>query len=191
MTDERAAAGVARGEIVAFGLLTALGAVVLATSFGYGILLEGDRVGPGFMPMVLGALLVLLGGGQLATRVRRPAADRRVPDRQPPEPELPEPELSEADGEGSDALGRTASHRTRQLWMVGAAIVVTLLVIPYLGFLLGFGLMVLFITAVVERRPWPSAVLISVVAAGVVYGVFVVFLNVPMPGGLLGGTAGG
>lgn len=91
----------------------------------------------------------------------------------------------------ADVLGRTQGYRNRQLWLVVAAILVTILVVPYLGFLLGFGALVLFIAAVVERRSWRSAVAITLAAVGVVYGVFVVFLNVPLPSALLDLVTGG
>jgi putative tricarboxylic transport membrane protein len=38
----------------------------------------------------------------------------------------------------------------------------------------------------VERRPWWWSVVVAVLAGVVLYVVFVVFLNVPLPGGPLG-----
>jgi hypothetical protein len=53
-----------------------------------------------------------------------------------------------------------------------------------LGFLIAFGLLVLFVTTVVERRPLLPAAVITLAAVGLVYGVFGLFLNVPLPLGL-------
>ena len=195
MTDARTGAQRPWGEVVAFALLTLIGVMFVASSFGYGVLLEGGRVGPGFLPLVLGVLLILLSGVQLLGRLRAPVPEpaehhhhyypaRETPvagahdmlDRQHEE----HPELD------VDIMGRTASYRIRQLWMVVAAIAVTIAVVPYLGFLIAFAALILFISIVVEGRRIIPALLITLSAIGVVYGVFVAFLNVPLPGGPLG-----
>jgi putative tricarboxylic transport membrane protein len=160
-------------EVTAFGLLTALGVAAVASSFSYGVFGDGGRVGPGFLPLVTGGLLALLGGAQLVERLRATPA--------------PEPEGAPAaaeDGAGIDALGRTEQQRVRQLWMVAAAILVAIPLVTLLGFLIAFGLLVLFVTTVVERRPLLPAAVITLAAVGLVYGVFGLFLNVPLPLGL-------
>ncbi|WP_219412625.1 tripartite tricarboxylate transporter TctB family protein [Pseudonocardia nigra] len=159
------------GEVVAFGVLTVLGAAVFASSFGYGLFGEGGRVGPGLLPMVCGLLLALLAGGQLLARLRRRSAT--------PAPERPA-------GEDVDVLGRTAAYRVRQLRTVVVALPVTVLLVPLIGFLPAFGLLVLFVSAVVERRRPVPALLVTVIAVAVVYGVFGVFLDVPLPTGVVG-----
>jgi putative tricarboxylic transport membrane protein len=172
-------------EVAAFAVLSALGAAVVVSSFGYGILLEGNRIGPGFLPLVIGGLLLLLSGAQLVSRLR-----------------TPHPQAAEAPGwlveatdvhlhphadepEETDVLGRTHAYRVRQLRMVVAAVLVAIALVPFSGFLLTFGLLVLFITTYVERCRPLSAVAISLAAVGVVYAVFGLFLNVPLPTGLL------
>lgn len=192
MTDTRTTTHAAWGELAAHGVLVALGVAVFASSFGYGILLEENRVGPGFLPMLLGLLLVLLSGSQLVSSLRssRPepvsvletlvGADATA--------ETPAPQ---DDGPGIDVLGRTHGFRVRQMRIVVAATFVTLLLVPYAGFLLAFGALVLFIATVVEGRSWLSAAAITGTAVGVVYGVFAVFLNVPLPTGLLTSLTGG
>jgi putative tricarboxylic transport membrane protein len=156
-------------QAVAFGVLAAVGAAVFGTSFGYGILGEEGRVGPGLLPMATGLLLLLLCGGQLLGRLRH----LRVG-----EPPAAEP--------GPDVLGRTEAQRVRRMWTVVAALPVAVLLIPLLGFLPALGLLVLFVSVVVERRPVPVALAVTAVAVAAGYGVFAEFLDVPLPTGLAG-----
>ena len=191
MTDARTGAHRPWGEVIAFALLTLIGVVFVASSFGYGVLQEGGRVGPGFLPLVLGGLLVPLSLLQLVTRLRAPAAEHEHHHHQPRETPVSgahamlerqheqHPELD------IDILGRSAGQRMRQLWMVVAAIAVTIVLVPYIGFLIAFGALILFISVVVERRRIIPAAIITVAAIGIVYGVFVEFLNVPLPSGPL------
>ena len=44
----------------------------------------------------------------------------------------------------------------------------------------------LFISAVVERRRWVPSLIVSFLTVAAVYGIFVGFLDVPLPTGLLG-----
>jgi putative tricarboxylic transport membrane protein len=164
------------GQAAAFGALALVGAAVFTTSFGYGILGEDGRVGPGLLPMVTGLLLVLLCGGQLLVRLRRLRTGT-----EPPPP---------AAGAGVDVLGRTEAQRVRQLWTVVVAVPVVVLLVPLLGFLLALGLLVLFVSAVVERRSPLVALLVTALAVAGGYGVFAEFLNVPLPTGALGNLLG-
>jgi hypothetical protein len=85
-----------------------------------------------------------------------------------------------------DIFGRTPAMRARQLMIVFVALTVTVLLVPLLGFLVAFFLLSLFISAVVERRTWISSAIVSFVAVVVIYAVFVGFLDVPLPTGLIG-----
>jgi putative tricarboxylic transport membrane protein len=163
-------------QAVAFGVLALLGAAVFGTSFGYGILGEEGRVGPGLLPMVTGLLLLLLSVGQLLVRLRRL--------RTPADP------APTGDDARVDVLGRTERQRVRRLWAVVAALPVAVLLIPPLGFLPALGLLVLFVSAVVERRPPLVAFAVTVVAVAAGYGVFAEFLDVPLPTGVVGDLLG-
>lgn len=178
------------GEVVAFALLTLTGVVVVLSSFGYGILLERNRIGPGFLPLVLGVLLAALGAAQLVSRLRVPAPGAAEHHHQaapvPGAAALLEAEHETPPESDTDIMGRSARYRARQLWMVMAAVAVTVVVVPYLGFLTSFGVLILFISIVVEGRRIVPAVLVTLAAIGVVYGVFAAFLNVPLPTGPLG-----
>ena len=193
MSDARTGAHRPWGEVIAFALLTLIGVVFVASSFGYGVLQEGGRVGPGFLPLVLGGLLVPLSLVQLAARLRAPdpGPDEHHHHHQPRETpvsgahDMLERQHEEHPELDVDILGRSAGYRTRQLWMVVAAIAVTILLVPYLGFLIAFGALILFVSVIVERRRIIPAAIITLAAIGVVYGVFVEFLNVPLPSGPL------
>ncbi len=196
MTTIQAGRRADRGELVAYGVLVVLGGAVFVSAFSYDVFLEGSRIGPGFLPMLLGVLLVLLSGAALVSSLRssRPepvsvletlAGADDVPD----ETTTAAP-VGEEDP-GVDVLGRTPRERVKQMRIVVAATFVTLLLVPYAGFLLAFGALVLFIATVVERRSWLSALAITGVAVAVVYGVFAVFLDVPLPTGLFDSMSGG
>jgi hypothetical protein len=74
--------------------------------------------------------------------------------------------------------------------MVLLAMPVAVLLVPLLGFLVAFGLLVLFVCAVVERRPPLVALLVTALAVACGYGVFAVFLDVPLPTGVAGDLVG-
>jgi hypothetical protein len=162
-----------RAQAVGFGVLALIGAAVFGTSFGYGILGEEGRVGPGLLPMVTGLLLLVLSAGQLLVRLRRPRAS------EPPEPEP-----------GVDAFGRTEAQRVRQLWTVVGVAPIAVLLVPLLGFLAAIGLLVFVVSAFVERRPPLVALLVTVVAVAVGHVVFGEFLDVPLPTGAVGDLLG-
>ncbi|MGY1836658.1 tripartite tricarboxylate transporter TctB family protein [Blastococcus sp. SYSU DS0510] len=200
---------------IAYGLLTVIGLAALVTAIGYGLFNEGGRVGPGLVPAVVGAGIVLIGGwefiGMLRGRrddhshglaeVAASATGRTAA----PAATAGAVVADTAGGGGSaspgaghdddtdddtdddvDIYGRTSATRGRQLWTVFGALVVAVLLVPLLGFLGAFFTLSLFISAVVERRAWLPSVVISLVAVVVVWAVFAVFLNVPLPDGLIG-----
>jgi hypothetical protein len=179
------------GQAVAFGVLAVLGAAVFGTSFGYGILGPEGRVGPGLLPMVTGLLLMLLSAAQLATRLRRQSLSRRTAlSSAPSRPGDRSSEEGGAGDTGTDVFGRTERQRVRQLWTVVGALPVAVLLVPLLGFLPALGLLVLFVSAVVERRPPLVALLVTAFAVAAGYGVFAEFLDVPLPTGLVGDLLG-
>ena len=182
------------GQAVAFGVLAALGAVVFGTSFGYGILGEEGRVGPGLLPMATGLLLLLLATAQLLSRLRGHPFRRTARSSEPIRREGRSSEVDEAGagdaGAGVDVLGRNEAQRVRQLWTVVVATAVAVLLIPLLGFLPAMGLLVLFVSAVVERRPPLVALAVTAVAVAAGYGVFAEFLDVPLPTGAVGELLG-
>ncbi len=173
---------------VALGVLVLVGGYAFVESFEYGWFNEGNRVGPGLLPAVTGGLVALVAavlivgtfrdgrseGGGLAKVAEATLGEAAGP--------------AENDGSDDDVdiFGRTAAQRNRQLAVVTVALVVALVAVPVVGLLVALGLFSLFVSIVVERRPWLPSILITVVAVAAVYGVFAVFLEVPLPTGYLG-----
>lgn len=192
---------------VAYGLITAIGLYALVVAIGYGVLKENSQVGPGMVPAVVGAGVLLIGGWEFigALRGRRDdhthglaeIASSATAGTAAPAATAGAVVADTAGGGGSatpgaaedddvDIFGRTAATRGRQLWTVFLALVVTVFLVPVLGFLVAFFLLSVFISAIVERRAWLPSVVISLVAVVVVWAVFALFLNVPLPDGLIG-----
>ncbi|MFI7633521.1 tripartite tricarboxylate transporter TctB family protein [Nonomuraea sp. NPDC049400] len=147
-----------RGESVVWAVLVCLSVAMAAASFGYGIIKDGGQVGPGFLPLVSGVALAVLSAACLLRSVRGAA-----------------PASAEGD-----------PQRVRTLWTVFAMLLVALLLVPLTGFLVAFGLLVFAVSAFVEKQRVVSAAGVAVAATLVIYAVFVLFLGVPLPGGLLG-----
>ncbi|MFC4009692.1 tripartite tricarboxylate transporter TctB family protein [Nonomuraea purpurea] len=148
-----------RGEPAVWAVLVCLSTGMAAASFGYGVTKEGGQVGPGFLPLVSGVALAVLSAACLVRSVRGGA---------PPSGEDVDP------------------RRIRTLWTVFGLLLAALLLVPVTGFLVAFGLLVFTVSAFVERQRVVSAAGVAVVATSVLYAVFVLFLGVPLPGGLLG-----
>ena len=158
------------GEVVTYGALTLLGVVAAVVGQGYGVLLPNGQVGPGRVPTVSGVLLAVLGGVLTVRAVR----EHRV---SPPQP---------VDRETRDIFGRTEPERVRHLWVVFGLLLAAIFGVSVFGFLISFGAFVLVVSTWVERRRLLSSLAITVGAVVFIYLVFVVFLRVPLPQGLLG-----
>jgi hypothetical protein len=189
----RPARRIAVEEAVAYGFLTAVGGYALITAFDYPLFNEGGRIGPGLLPAIYAGLITAISAGMLVLtltgrRARHDHGLAEVAQSVAPEPgsppDAPAPGTEE---EGDlDIFGRTAAQRMRQLQMVVVGLVVALLLTSVVGLLAALGLFCLFASIVVERRPWLSSVVITAVSVVVIYLVFSVFLEVPLPGGSLG-----
>lgn len=167
---------------VAFGLIAAIGGFAFVKSFGYDWLKEDNRIGAGLLPGVTGGLVLVLALGLLVAGLRGDA---------PKERGLAAITGTTTDDDGStneepDIFGRTAAQRLRQLQVVVVAVTATLLLVPVLGLLTAMFLFCLFVSIVVERRPWLPSVVITGLSVAAVWAVFAVFLEVPLPAGYLG-----
>ncbi len=169
----------AGGTVLALLVMAGLGIGVAVVAPGYGLDVDGERIGPGFLPLVAGAGLALLSLVQLASHLRATTEARRERGGGKEPAEDPHGE------ESTDVLGRTAAQRTRNMRLVTIAVVLTVVLIPFIGFLESFALLLLFVSIVVERRPVLPAVAITLVAVAVVYTIFVVLLDVRLPMGAL------
>lgn len=152
-------------DLIGAGLLVVLGAAfAVGAASGFELFGDGGRIGSGFMPFAAGVLLVVFGamvGGQ-ALLGRR----------------------SEGSGEPEDDSGEEGSRYT-----VGAVFGLTfvaVLLIPVFGFLASFGLLVFALVRFVEGEGWLLGAGMGIGAAVLTWLVFVFFLQIPLPGGLLG-----
>lgn len=181
-------------EAVAYGFLAAVGGYAFINAFDYPVLTEGNRVGPGLLPAIYGGLIAVISAVLLLLtltghRARHDQGLAEVAQSVAPDALL-EPGSAETAGPDDrtdrDIFGRTAAQRMRQLQMVIVALVVALLLVPLLGLLGALALFGVFASIVVERRPWLSSVVITAVSVTLIYLVFSVFLEVPLPAGVLG-----
>jgi hypothetical protein len=215
MTRSPARRGIAVEQVVVYGLLTALGLGAFVMALDYGLFKDESRVGPGLVPGVVGGLIVIVAGWELIATLRghrtghdhglaeivnaavdapEDGAERAALGGHPASEDAmvsPDDGPTEATGSGPgpddiDIFGRTPQERARQLVTVFVALVIAVLLVPLLGFLVSFFLLSVFISAVVERRRWLPSLIVSFLAVAAVYGVFVGFLDVPLPTGLLG-----
>lgn len=162
-------------DLVGSVVLVALGLAFAGGSVQYGIYAEGGRLGPGFMPFVAGSLLVVFGatvGVEALLRRRRGVATSSA--------SMPPP-----DREGGQD-GRTR-HSVPLLFGLTLAAVA---LIPVLGFLLAFGLLVFALVVFVERFEAMVGLGMGVGAVFLAWLVFALFLRIPLPAGLFGSLFG-
>ncbi|MGR6319073.1 tripartite tricarboxylate transporter TctB family protein [Micromonospora soli] len=181
------------GEATAYAVLAVVGLAAAAGGIHYGVFVDGGRVGPGFLPVLAGGLTAVLcgwvalrsGHGQPSHRPGGAAAGAGPH-------AAGGTDLTESGADDDvDISGRTRRERIRNLWKVFGLTLGAILLVQVVGFLVAFGGLVFVISTWVERQPLLKSAVIAAVATGLIYGVFGLFLHVPLPGGLLGvGTEG-
>ena len=80
------------------------------------------------------------------------------------------------------AAGPATGH-WRKVVAVLLGLVVCVAVIEPLGFVLAVGAYLLYLLRGVEREPWRTSLFVTVVAIAVLFGVFRLWLRVPLPKG--------
>jgi len=111
--------------------------------------------GPGFLPLLVGVAASLLGAGLAFSRIPH--------------------------GFRGD-LGRPDR---RKLWGAGVLLGGYVLGLDRLGFVPATFVFILVWLRVVERSPWRESALVATVATAVLYGMFIRWLAVPLPAGIL------
>lgn len=172
-------------------VIMALGLAAAAMGAGYGVLDDDGRIGPGFLPTVAGGLMAFFAAVNVVTSGRKPTAtlDSVVEDQIPGIDSGDAPLAPAGGGAYSgdlDIYGRTQRQRDRMLWTVIGIVLATVVLVPLLGFMLAFAAMLLVIAVVVERRKILPSVMVSVLTLAATYAIFVLFLRVPLPQGILG-----
>lgn len=159
------------GVITAYAVITLMGMGFFLGSLQYAMFRGGNQVGPAYMPRYAAVLLVVLGVLLLIQEFRgrsRMAGDSGVE-------------------EDAEALNRKTVIK---LMAVFGLIVVALLLVPLLGLIGAFVLLIPALTIGVERMPIVTSLIVSVVAGVVAYVVFIVVLRVPLPMGIFEGIIG-
>lgn len=171
-------------KAVASLIIALIGIAAVIGGFGYGFIEDG-RIAAGFLPVLVGGAMALFALLDVVGSVRsREKESTLLETAQVEAVETLEP-VSEHNSD-LDIYGRTAKQRDRMLLMVIGIILATVLLVPVLGFLVAFALMLIVIAVVVERRRLLPSILVSTVALAAAYGIFVLFLRVPLPTGILG-----
>lgn len=167
--------------------LALLGAAAAIGGWGYGVAQDNGQIGPGFLPVALGVLMVVLGGIDTAMTLARREPTSPLVELGPLGAEVDAAAIDTVEESPDvDALGRDQRQRNRMLATVSAMLLVAVLLVPLLGLLLSLGLLMLAVAIVVERRGIVASLIVTVVTVGVFHLVFGVLLNVPLPTGLIG-----
>ena len=147
------------GDIVSGAVLAGLGIYIVFEARGWEYL-GADGPGPGFFPLWYGIAMIVLSLLLIGASVVHRAA--------------------------SEPGGRVNWREVGRALATWVAFTGGIALLKVLGFLLSFGLMTLFVVAVMYRRPLKVAL---AVAAGTALGFYLVFplaLNVSLPVGVLG-----
>jgi putative tricarboxylic transport membrane protein len=201
---------VRRGGLIASVVLALIGISAVIGGLGYGVTVEGGEIGPGFLPVLSGALVggfaILDVIGRLRNRTDLPTQAELILDTMdtppttdtgsvlaPANSDAGAPSTSTqsiysitADANAVDIVGRTQKQRNRMLAVVIGLTILTLLAVQLVGFLIAFVLLLFVIAVFVEKRKIVPAVAVALSAGAVTYAVFVLLLRVPLPQGLLG-----
>ena len=189
----------ANADLLIAVVLVVLGIAMALGGLGYRLLVEGGRIGPGFMPFAAGLLLAIFAGWAGVETLRGirspaqptdPAADEPVPAQTPPAKAPPgEPGLTALpDGPPTpphDLRTRTSGNPERRVATVFILTAAAIAVSAVVGFLVAVGLLMLVLMWRVERERLWLAALLSVAAVIVAWLLFGRLLGVPLPGGML------
>jgi hypothetical protein len=167
----------ARAELAVPALLALVGVAALMAGIGYGLTDDRGQVGTGFLPAVAGGALAVLAVAEVISARRRQAAEA------PGDAPADATETHETD---IDIQGRTPGQRVRILATVLGVVILTVALVPVLGFLLSFAGLLFVITVAVERMGVLKSTAVTVITIAVIWFVFAQFLSVPLPQGMLG-----
>lgn len=155
------------GDAVSAAVLTGLGAYIVmeASNWDY---MAPDGPGPGFFPLWYGIALVVLSLFVIGARLSRIVQQGR--------------------GAGAPGARNAAGNRREIFHALGVwlAFTISIALLQPLGFLVAFGLLTLFIVALIYRRPWKVSIAVAVLTSLGFYLVFPLALGVALPVGVLG-----
>ena len=140
-----------RGELVVGALCMLFGALWVATALGLPYMGE-FAPGSGFLPLWLGAGLIVLSAVQLVSALRTQPA--HIP-----------------------------AGQWRKVLAVTLGLIVCVAVVGHLGFVVAVGAYLLFLLRGVEKESWRTSIGVTAGAVAVLFGLFRVWLQVPLPKG--------
>jgi putative tricarboxylic transport membrane protein len=129
-----------------------------AISLGLGGIMEP---GPGFMPFVMGALMIVLA---IALFLESSFATRKTPSRK---------------------ISLWSDVYWKRVIYVAVLMLAYALLLSKLGFLLDTFLMMVFLLKSGDPIKWPTAIFVGALTAGISYVLFGIWLKVPFPAGVL------
>jgi len=142
-------------NICTAAFVAGLGAFLLISGIGYGVW-DGTRPGPGFFPVCIGIVVLLLGVIWLMQSVLNRLVredDSTTPDRQ----------------------------GARNILLSIGCVIGFAVLIDLIGFVADFALMLFILFAVIGRRRWWIALLVSIVTTALITLLFRNVLGVPLP----------
>lgn len=161
-----------KADLIGAAFVVVCGAFLVIQSPAYQ-LRKGAVIGPGFVPFWFGVAMIVFG---VATAVGAVMRVRRAA--------IAEDEQAEREPAAESPSGSGGSKRSRRrLALVFALVIVAVALVPVLGTLIAFGLLVFVLLAAVERERWWLSLLISVVVMAALYALFAGFLQIPLPAG--------
>lgn len=177
-------------DVVGTSVLGIVGLFAAVMGIRYGVTVENGQVGPGFLPLVTGSFVLLASVAELLRMFLAPPATHAGSFMQVVEEVEDEARaaVGTADAEAAelDTFGRTAKQRARAIVLIFGILLVALLLIPVIGLLLSLTLMVFTVFVAIERKPIVTSAIISAAALAIMYLIFDLGLNVPLPTGMLG-----
>lgn len=185
--------------LVATSVVTLLGVAAALVGTTYGVFDDDGRIAAGFLPVLVATIVAVCGAldviNRLRARQRSASAGAAVPAGGAAAALAPDTVVAaeaashhtvDAGDDDIDIFGRTARQRTRMLWAVLGILTGSLLLVPLVGFMVAFAIVLVGCSFVVERRALLPTLLISGAALGGAYLLFGVFLRVPLPTGIFG-----
>ncbi len=145
------------GEVVSGAVLAGLGTFIIIESRRW-VYLDADGPGPGFFPIWYGIAMVVLSLLLIVGSLRKTRA----------------------------AAQPVKWHEVARALFTWAAFAVCVALLKVLGFMLSFGLLTLFVAAVMYRQPLRTALAVAAGCSVGFYAVFALALNVSLPVGMFG-----
>ncbi|MCI2266401.1 tripartite tricarboxylate transporter TctB family protein [Sediminivirga luteola] len=189
MTPAMAAWKRHRSDLIGTAVLGTVGTIAAVMGLGYGVFTEGNRVGPGFLPVVVGLFILVAAGlelGRILFAGRALSEGSVMALVEDVEQEAAEQISETRREEQRDTFGRTAKQRNWAPLYIFAVLAAALLLVDLVGLVLSFALAVAFLIIVIERRPWWVGLLATAGAVAFIVVIFKALLGIPLPSGYLG-----